>query len=206
MGFLTWLHRNRPYETRPKWEGTDEGKEFVAKYKADLERRRLLKEAWERTTPPEKKEQVKLFKIILPIFFLGYVAVLFWGFKANKELWGLLCECCLSLVSLIFFFIKPRFVKYPNSFMMPVIAFGGAAFMYIYMGLMFGFDPKTRNKSHVDYEKIEKNGIEREFDEGEELSKSDFDNLEYTMFLSDNGFETKQELEEDYENYRNKIL
>lgn len=78
--------------------------------------------------------------------------------------------------------------------------------MYIYMGLMFGFDPKTRNKSHVDYEKIEKNGIEREFDEGEELSKSDFDNLEYTMFLSDNGFETKQELEEDYENYRDKIL
>ena len=32
-----------------------------------------------------------------------------------------------------------------------------------------------------------------------------FDNLEYTRFLKDNGFETKNELKEDYENYRRNL-
>ena len=72
MGLYNWLNRNRinPSDKKQKWEDTDEGKDFMERYKASLEKRKLLKEEWERTTPPEKKEQVKLFQVIFPIFFL----------------------------------------------------------------------------------------------------------------------------------------
>ena len=118
MGLFNWLNRNRinPSDKKQNWEDTDEGKDFTEKYKVGLEKRKLLKEEWERTTPPEKKEQVKLFQVIFPIFFLGYVAALFWGFKTNKELMVLACTCCISLISLVLFFIKPKFVKYPKSY------------------------------------------------------------------------------------------
>lgn len=207
MGIINWFNRNKPSGQKTKWEDTDEGKSFVEKYKESLEKRKRMKEEWERTTPPEKKEQVKLFKIIVTAFILVYLAALFWGFKTNRELYVLLFEACISLISLIFFFIKPKFVKYPNCFMMPVIALGCMLFMYIQLGTMFGFDMKNRGKENVDifYEKGEADENKDILNERKELSKSDFDNLEYTRFLKDNGFETKKELREDYENYRRNL-
>lgn len=182
MGLFNWLNRNRinPSDKKQKWEDTDEGKDFMERYKASLEKRKLLKEEWERTTPPDKKEQVKLFQVIFPIFFLGYVAALFWGFKTNKELMVLACTCCISLISLVLFFIKPKFVKYPNCFMMPVIAFGCAAVIYVYLGLEFGFNYKTR---------------------GKELSMKEFENLDYSKFLADNKIEKKWEPKADCLNH-----
>lgn len=207
MRIINWLNRNKPSGQKTKWEDTEEGKTFVEKYKESLEKRKCMKEEWERTTPPEKKEQVKLFKIIVTVFIFVYLVALFWGFKTNRELYVLLCEACISLLSLIFFFVKPKFVKYPNCFMMPVIALGCMLFMYIQLGTMFGFDMKNRGKENVDifYEKSEADEIKDILNEREELSKSDFDNLEYTRFLKDNGFETKNELKKDYENYRRNL-
>ena len=49
--------------------------------------------------------------------------------------------------------------------MMPVIAFGCAAVIYVYLGLEFGFNYKTRGKEKVDifYEKNETDEIELRF-------------------------------------------
>lgn len=187
MGIINWLNRNKPSGQKTNWEDTEEGKAFVEKYKESLEKRKRMKEEWERTTPPEKKEQVKLFEIIVTLFIFVYLSVLFWGFKTNREFYVLLCEACISLLSLILFFIKPKFVKYPNCFMMPVIALGCMLFMYIQLGSIFGFDMRNRGKADEN-----KNIL----NERKELSKSDFDNLEYTNFLKENGFEfeTKNEL------------
>lgn len=203
MGILGWLNRNRPSENKPKWEDTEEGKDFIEKYRASMEKRKLLKEEWERTTPPEKKEQVKLFKIIFTPFFLVYIGFLFWGFfKAKNELWVLLAEGCIALVSLILFFVKPKFIKYPNCFMMPVIAFGSTVLFYVYLGLGYGFNPNRRDSLLIDYNKIEKTEIEMQLDDEGELSKSDFENREYTKFLSESKIESEAELEKDFENYR----
>ena len=205
MGLFNWLNRNRinPSDKKQKWEDTDEGKDFMERYKASLEKRKLLKEEWERTTPPDKKEQVKLFQVIFPIFFLGYVAALFWGFKTNKELMVLACTCCISLISLVLFFIKPKFVKYPNCFMMPVIAFGCAAVIYVYLGFEFGFNYKTRGKEKVDifYKKNETDEIERTLNERKELSIKEFENLDYSKFLADNKIEKKWEPKADCLNH-----
>ena len=178
MRFLKWLNRNEPSDQRQKFEDTDEGKEFIEKYKASCEKRRLLKEEWERTTPQEKKDQVKLFDIIFPIFFFGYLAALIWGLKSEKELYVLCFEGCISLVSLILFFIKPKFVKYPNCFMMPVIAIGAVVFMYFYLEVFFGFSAfsKQTTDDGINFEKVEK---EETFEIDEELLKSNLDSREY---------------------------
>lgn len=205
MKFLNWLNRNKqnPSDKNQKWQETDEGKDFMEKYKTSLEKRKLLKEQWEQTTPPDKKEQVKLFQIIFPIFFLGYVVALYWGFKANKELYVLACECGLSLLSLILFFAKAKFIKYPNCFMMPVIAFGCTTFIYVCLGLQYGFNFKNRGRERVDifYEKEEAEEIEKILNERKELSMREFENLEYSKFLIDNHIEKKWELKKDYLNH-----
>lgn len=59
--------------------------------------------------------------------------------------------------------------------MMPVIAFGCAAVIYIYLGLQFGFRPNKRNNKTLDYNKIEKNEVEQSFDDESELSYFYFD-------------------------------
>lgn len=202
MNIFKWLYRNNSSEPKQKFEDTEEGKEFIEKYKSSLEKRKLLNEEWERTTPPEKKAQVKLFKIIFPIFFFIYFAFLFWGFNTNKELYVLGVEFCISFVSLIFFFIKPKFVKYPNCFMMPVIAFGSMILFYVYLGLDYGFNFKAIGKETVDiYSEKEEDFIEKTLKEKPELSMSDFENLEYSKFLLDNNIETKWELKNDYLNH-----
>lgn len=130
-----------------RWEDTDAGKEFKEKCIQDAIHRREENERWERETPIERKEQYKLFKIFFSIFFLSYFIILVFGFLYFKELFVLLGEFIFSIISLILFFIKPKKIKYPNCFMMPVIAFGCTLLMYISLGVsIFGFNPKTRNE------------------------------------------------------------
>ena len=102
MRFLKWLNRNKPSDQRQKFEDTDEGKEFIEKYKASCEKRRLLKEEWERTTPQEKKDQVKLFDIIFPIFFFGYLTTILFNIlthSSNLYLYG-----CLLQIGILYLF------------------------------------------------------------------------------------------------------
>lgn len=143
MKLFRWLKRN-DYDKKLSWEETAEGKAFCEKYKESAIRRAKENEAWERDTPVERKIQVKLFKIFFTIFFILYSLLLIWGFNIGKELWFLLGELILSLISLCMFFCKPKKVKYPNCFMMPVIAFGCVVLIYVYMGLTWGFNPGRR--------------------------------------------------------------
>ena len=144
MNILNWFNRNKKdYSTN--WEETENGKRFYQECLSNAEKRRLEKEIWERTTPYEKKYQVKLFKIFVTFFSITYTVLLYIGFKMGNELWILLGEFLLSGFSLLLFFIKPKFIKYPNCFLMPVIAFALIIFLYLYMGFyLFGFNPNER--------------------------------------------------------------
>lgn len=146
MKILEWLNRNRNTSIS-EWENTEEGRRFYQKCLSDAEKRRFEKEEWERTVPPEKKEQAKLFKILFTLFFALYTVLLHFGFKTGSELWVLAGEGIFSGISLALFFIKPRHVKYPSCFMMPVVAMGCVSLFYFYMGFHFGFNPELRKKS-----------------------------------------------------------
>ena len=91
--------------------------------------------------------------------------------------------------------------------MMPVIAFGCAAVIYVYLGLEFGFNCKTRGKEKVDifYEKNENDEIEKTLNERKELSMKEFENLDYSKFLADNKIEKKWEPKADCLNHRGNI-
>ncbi|WP_149554534.1 hypothetical protein [Treponema pectinovorum] len=143
MNIFNWLNRNKN-NSNLKWEDTEKGKKFYQKYFYDAKKRKLEKEEWEKNTPPERKTQVKLFKIIFTAFYATYVILLLIGFKFCKELWVLLGLGLFSGISLVLFFVKPKVVKYPNCFMMPVLALGCTALLYLYIGIMHGFNPQTR--------------------------------------------------------------
>lgn len=180
-----------------KWEDTEEGKRFYEKALLNAKKRIIAKEEWERNTPPERKEQVKLFKIFFTFFLLTYFAFLFTGFRKGIELYVLLAEGSLTLVSFIFYKIKPKKIKYPNCFMMPVIAFGCIILLYIMLGFDYGFNP-NRNKG--------KNEPNNETDTMQEregyLSESEFYENDYSKWLEENEFETSEEIKKDFEKYR----
>lgn len=155
MWFFNWLNRNNTVYTNAKWEDTEEGRRFYEKCLSNAEKRAREKEEWERTTPPERKEQVKLFKIFFTFFLFLYAGLLLWGFKTGNEIWVLLGECVFSGISLALFFMKPKFVKYPNCFMMPVIAMGCIVLVYAYMGVGLGFNPNARKNKTISGEKSE---------------------------------------------------
>lgn len=130
---------NRKKESFVPFEETQRGKAVIEKMKEDAAERARKNEEWERTVSPERKEQAKLFKIIFTPVFTVYVGLLFYGYHKGLALLLLGAELFLSLVSLTLFFVKPKFVKYPNCFMMPVVAFGCALMFFVYFGGMFGF-------------------------------------------------------------------
>ncbi len=176
---IQWLNRNN--HKGVKWEDTEEGKRFYQKCFEDGKKRAIENAEWERNTPPEKKEQVKLFKIFVTIFLLGYASLLFWGFSVGKEFLVLAGEFILSMISLLCFFIKPKKIKYPNCFMMPVIAMGCIVILYLEMGYNFGFNPKTRLKKTEEVETL--------FSEDEGS-----DETEYSEWLYENNLIEKEEI------------
>ncbi len=184
MGLIKFLFRNKTDKNTP-WEETPRGKEFAEKIKIEAEERARRNEEWERTVPPERKEQVKLFKIFFTIFFLGFVALLWFGFFKKLALIFLGCEFIFAMLSLALFFIKPKFVKYPNCFMMPVIAFACSAVIFVFLGFQYGFsasfDKEMFSKNKTLETVIEKTNEEISFDESEneeEFSEDESASLE----------------------------
>lgn len=184
------LFFNRRNENKVNWEDTKEGKAFAEKVKLDAERRAREKIEWEMNVPQEKKEQVKLFKIIITICTVIFAAFLFAGFMHKKELIVLSIEGAIALMSFILYKIKPKFVKYPNCFMMPVITFFFMLLFSVYLYFTFG-------KPIRDAEK-EKQRIEAENNQN---GLNEFSNSEYSSFLKENGLQTDDEIEEAY--YKN---
>lgn len=185
MGLMKFLFRNKTDKNIP-WEETKRGKEFSEKMRVEAEERARKNAEWENTVPPERKEQYKLFKIFFTIFFGLFVALLWFGFYTKLALIFLGGECLIAALSLVLFFVKPKFVKYPNCFMMPVIAFGCSALFFIYLGVQFGFDSSfdknmfVKNKTETVITEDVSGGLENT----EEISNSE--NLESEEQKSEN--------------------
>lgn len=130
---------NRKKDSFVPFEETQRGKAIFEKMKKDAAERAKRDEEWERTVLPERKEQARLFKIVFAPVFTVYVGLLFYGYHTGLALLFLGVEFVLSSVSLALFFIRPKPVKYPNCFMMPVVAFGCALMFFVYFSGMFGF-------------------------------------------------------------------
>lgn len=172
------------------WTKSPRGKKFMKQCKAAARKTREREEEYQRNAIPERVVQVKWFKIFFTIFFLGYVAALMVGLKKGIALKVLLVETLVSLASLALFKIKPSKVKYPNCFLMPVIALGCT--------VLFGAFIKADNyftNSAVQAAV----GAKETAPSGDDLKYS-----EYSKFLKENNIETEEELEKDYENYRRK--
>lgn len=206
MGLLEFLFRNKTDKNIP-WEETAKGKEFAEKMRIEAEERARKNEEWERTVPPERKEQVKLFKIFFSIFFIGFFILLWCGFFTKLALVFLCCEFIFAMLSLALFFIKPKFVKYPNCFMMPVIAFCCSAVMFVFLCSMYGFsasfDKEMFSKNKNPETVIEK--TEEEISSGAGVNaedEKDFLESDYAAFLIENGLVDSQELKKDYMEYR----
>ncbi len=205
MGLLEFFFRNKnngvPYEETPR------GKEFAEKMRIEAEERARKNEEWERTVPPERKEQVKLFKIFFSIFFIGFFILLWYGFFKRLALVFLACGFIFAMLSLALFFIKPKFVKYPNCFMMPVLAFACDAVMFVFLGFQHGFsasfDKEMFSKSRTTETVIEKTEEERSSGDGLNAEdEKDFLESDYAAFLIENGLVDSQELKKDYMEYR----
>ena len=166
-----------------KWEDTENGKRFSLKYSADFERRIKEKEEWEKNTPPEIKEQVKLFKIFFTLFFIPFGFILMFAFDRQKELIALFAFFIIALVSFLFFLIKPKKIKYPNCFMMPVIAFGCICLFYFFLGFKYGFNPDKRNEKILPFLKVSQN-IEN--NSVTPTYENNIDDSAYLQFLIDN--------------------
>lgn len=179
MKLLNWLKRNSA--ENKKWEETEAGKRFYDKIFADCKKRNLKEEEWEKNTPPEKKEQVKLFKILFTAFFISFSAVLVYSFHFYKELIVLTIEGAVALVSFFCFLKKLRIIKYPNCFMMPVIAFFCTLLIYLMLGFNHGFNPQKRKETD---------------------STEYFFGRDYTKFLKENEIETEKELQSDFNNWK----
>lgn len=193
MSIFSWFKRNESKKLSPEeWSQTERGKKFVT----DIEQRKLKKEEWEKTVPPERKEQVKLFKIFFSLCFGIYLVALFYGFIKGFPLIVLGSEFIISIVSFVLFKIKPRKVKYPNCFMMPVIAIFCTSLIYVSLAVdIFGYwvkKPVLKND----------NSIATPSENSKILSKDEFENLDYSKFLKDNDVLDSDELSEDYEEYR----
>jgi len=161
---------NRKKENFVPFEETQRGKAIFEKMKKDAAERARKDEEWERTVTPERKEQARLFKIIFAPVFTVYVGLLFYGYHTGLALVFLGAEFILTLASIAFFFIRPKFVKYPNCFMMPVVAFGCALMFFVYFGGMFGFSAAFDRKMIASEQ-----GIEKVFSGLEETEKADAD-------------------------------
>lgn len=130
---------NRKKENFVPFEETQRGKAIFEKMKEAAAERARKDEEWERTVSTERKKQARLLKIVFAPVFTVYVGLLFYGYHTGLALVFLGAEFILSLASIAFFFIRPKFVKYPSCFMMPAVAFGCALLFFVYFGGMFGF-------------------------------------------------------------------
>lgn len=192
MSIFSWFNRNdHKGLSAEEWAETELGRRFGE----DVEMRRLEKYEWEKNVPQDRKDQVKLFKIFFSIFFGIYFIALFIGFKKGFPLVVFGIETLVSCSGFVLFKVKPKKVKYPNCFMMPVLASFCMVFLYIYLAVgFFGY----WFKKPVSVTELE--GIE-EFD-GKLLSKKEFSELEYSKFLKDNNVIDSNDLTESYEEYR----
>jgi len=178
MSFFSIFNRNKHYGNI-KWEDTEEGKAFKQQCIIDAKRRKAEKEEWERNTPYEHKVQIKLFKIIFAFFLFLFAALLFLGFRHNVELFVLLFETVFTFVCFIVWKIKPKVIKYPTCFLMPLIALWCNILLYVYMACeIFGFNPSERE---VRVKNTNQTYSESEQDDGSEYFKF----LEENNFLSD---------------------
>lgn len=193
MNIFSWFRRNESKKlSAEEWSQTERGKKFVT----DIEQRQLKKEEWEKTVPPERKEQVKLFKIFFSLCFGIYLVALIFGFLKGFPLIVLGSEFIISIVSFMLFKIKPRKIKYPNCFMMPVIAIFCTSLIYVSLAVdFFGYwvkKPVLKND----------NSSTTSSENSKILSKDEFENLDYSKFLKDNDVLDSDELSENYEEYR----
>lgn len=192
MSIFSWFKRNEHKSlSAEEWAETELGKRFVE----DVEMRRLEKYEWEKNVPQDRKDQVKLFKIFFSIFFGIYFVALFAGFKKGCPLAVFGIETLVSCLGFVLFKVKPKKVKYPNCFMMPVLASFCMFFLYVYLAAgFFGYWFKKPAPA-AELEKIEK-------PDGRLLSEKEFSELEYSKFLKDNNVIDSDSLTESYEEYR----
>lgn len=107
-----------------EWLQTEHGKKFMKECELAAEAGRKKQEEFQAKIIPERAVQLKWFKLFFVIFFLGYILSFFIGIGFNLNVKVIFySDCAISLISLILFFVKPKFIKFPNCFVMPVIAF-----------------------------------------------------------------------------------
>lgn len=165
-------------DERVSWEETERGKEFKEKVTREAEERARKNAEWEINTPPERKEQYKLFKIYFSIFFITFIVALFVGFNLGCPLPIFIGEAVIATISFVLFKIKPKNVKYPNCFMMPVIAIGCTFLFYLLFANQF--------KYFIHPQKTEINN--------EQSLTTSSDDDSYENFLKSNGIIPETEL------------
>lgn len=93
--------------------------EMVEKIKANKE--------FIQSLPPEKQMEYKLFKIVFSIFMIVFYLLAWFAYERGfiKTLVpALIIEGVITLVSFIIWKVKPKIIKYPSVFAMPLIAYG----------------------------------------------------------------------------------
>lgn len=203
MGFF-----DRHYQSYDEWCETPRGKAFNEKMRLAAEENARKKEEWERNIPPEKKEQVKLFKIIIVPLFLSFAVSDWWGMKHFKFPYVFGIQLLIALIGFILFKKNPFKVKYPNCFFMaPVALFMSFMFSFYLCISEFGLKQAVLIKPPV--EVIETSGDASEklsetpdlaYLESSEIdiSELDFYSREYSQWLIENNRETSEELVSDY--------
>lgn len=195
MTLLGFLFRNKKKEDVP-WEETKAGKVFYEKSLQEAIKRKEEKEEWERNTPPDRKEQVKYFKIIITIFTLGFAAAVYVGFMYMKELQVLAAEGLIALASFVLYKVKPKRIKYPNCFMMPVIAFAFMLLFSVYVYFSMGQYVREAYRESLKEQESSLEEPAEETDEGSDGSDNTAMN-DYAKWLSEQNIETAEEIKED---------
>lgn len=186
MGFF------KRYKNYDEWSQTERGKSFNEKMKKIAEQNAKNKEEYEKNTPPEKKEQVKLFKKIFTPVFIVFAIAMYWAFYSYKVIPVYVCEVVIAAASFVLFKRPPKKVKYPNCFMMPVIALFCSTLFSLYLCTNFGFDRviKFAPEKVTEIEVVE--------EEPPFKSMVDFFESDYTQWIEESGIQSREELESDF--------
>lgn len=177
-----------------QWCESPRGKKFMERVRFDAEENARNNAEWEANTPPEKKEQVKLFKIIVTPILLFFGIADFFSMMIYKFPFIFAAELIIALIGFILFKKNPFKVKYPNCFFMAPVAFFASCLFSIYLCIScFNFKQAVMIKQpDAETETIVENI------EIENMSEHDFLNRDYSKWLKDNNFETSEELSSDY--------
>lgn len=182
---------NQSYD---QWCESPQGKKFLDKIQLAAEESARKKAEWEANVQPDKKEQVKLFKIIITPLFIIFAAADYFSLKYFKFPIVFSVEIIIGLIGFILFKKNPIKIKYPNCFMMAPIALFFSLLFSVYLCVsIFGFKQALMIKQPITVLSEPVNEV---------MSELDFLNRDYSQWLKENNFETSEELTSDYKKYR----